>query len=154
MVRVGMDVSPLALTRAGTARHIRSLLAALEHEDVELRRYSFGGSARALVPLRDVGWYLGALPLEAARDGVQVLHCPTHRAPVSSRVPLVVTFHDLAVLRHPETFNAWTRSYSRLALPRVARAARAALGDEAYDNAFGAGRASTLEDVLALAGPG
>jgi ATP/maltotriose-dependent transcriptional regulator MalT len=39
-------------------------------------------------------------------------------------------------------------------VPRVARAARAALGDEAYDNAFGAGRASTLEDVLALAGPG
>ena len=123
-MRVGMDVSPLALTRAGTARHIRSLLAALEDEDVELRRYSFGGSARALAPVRDVGWYLAALPLEAARDGVQVLHCPTHRAPVSSRVPLVVTFHDLAVLRHPETFNAWTRSYSRLALPRVAKAAR------------------------------
>ena len=123
-MRVGMDVSPLALTRAGTARHIGSLLAALEDEDVELRRYSFGGSARALAPVRDVGWYLAALPLEAARDGVQVLHCPTHRAPVSSRVPLVVTFHDLAILRHPETFNTWTRSYSRLALPRVAKAAR------------------------------
>jgi predicted ATPase/DNA-binding SARP family transcriptional activator len=39
-------------------------------------------------------------------------------------------------------------------VPRVARAARAVLGDEAYDSAFGAGRASTLEDVLALAGPG
>ncbi|MGZ4308331.1 MAG: glycosyltransferase family 4 protein [Gaiellaceae bacterium] len=124
MVRVGMDVSPLALTRAGTARHIRSLLAALEDEDVELRRYSFGGSARALVPVRDLGWYLAALPLEAALDRVQVLHCPTHRAPVRSPVPLVVTFHDLAVLRHPETFNAWTRSYSRLALPQVAKAAR------------------------------
>jgi predicted ATPase/DNA-binding SARP family transcriptional activator len=39
-------------------------------------------------------------------------------------------------------------------VPRVARAARALLGDEAYDHAFGTGRASTLEDVLALAGPG
>jgi len=39
-------------------------------------------------------------------------------------------------------------------VPRVARAARATLGDEAYDSAFGAGRASTLEGVLALAGPG
>jgi glycosyltransferase involved in cell wall biosynthesis len=38
-------------------------------------------------------------------------------------VPLVVTFHDLAVLRYPETFNAWTRRYSRVFLPRVARAA-------------------------------
>jgi alpha-1,3-rhamnosyl/mannosyltransferase len=37
---------------------------------------------------------------------------------------VVVTVHDLAVLRHPGTFNQWTRRYSRLAVPRVARAAR------------------------------
>jgi len=37
---------------------------------------------------------------------------------------VVVTVHDLAVLRHPGTFNQWTRHYSRLAVPRVARAAR------------------------------
>ena len=123
-MKVGIDVSPLALTRAGTARHISSLLEALEHEDLELRRYGFGGSSRALVPVRDVGWYLAALPVRAQRDGMDVLHCPTHRAPVRSHVPLVVTFHDLAVLRHPETFNRWTRSYSRLTLPRIARAAQ------------------------------
>ena len=124
-MRVGIDVSPLALTRAGTARHIRSLLEALEEEpELDLRRYGFGGSGRALVPVRDVGWYLAALPVKAKRDGVDVLHCPTHRAPVLSSVPLVVTFHDLAILRHPETFNRWTRTYSRLTLPQVAKAAR------------------------------
>jgi glycosyltransferase involved in cell wall biosynthesis len=124
-VRVGIDVSPLALTRAGTARHIRSLLEVLEDEPgLELRRYAFGGSSRALVPVRDLGWYFAALPAKARRDGVNVLHCPTHRAPLRSTVPLVVTFHDLAVLRYPETFNPWTRTYSRLALPRVAEAAR------------------------------
>jgi glycosyltransferase involved in cell wall biosynthesis len=62
--------------------------------------------------------------VRARLDAIDVLHCPTHRAPVRSRVPLVVTFHDLAVLRHPDTFNAWTREYSRVALPRVAKAAR------------------------------
>jgi glycosyltransferase involved in cell wall biosynthesis len=118
-----MDVSALALTRAGTARHIRSLLAALEDEDVDIRRYALGGSSRALVPLRDLGWYLAALPAKARRDGMDVLHCPTQRAPVRSSVPLVVTFHDLAVLRHPETFNRWTRTYSHRVLPRVVRAA-------------------------------
>lgn len=124
-LRVGMDVSSLALTRAGTARHIESLLEALEHEpDVDVRRYGLGGSSRALVPVRDLGWYLAALPAKAKRDGMNVLHCPTHRAPLRSAVPLVVTFHDLAVLRHPETFNRWTRTYSRFALPRVAKAAR------------------------------
>jgi glycosyltransferase involved in cell wall biosynthesis len=118
-----MDVSALALTRAGTARHIRSLLDALEDEDVDVRRYALGGSSRALVPVRDVGWYLTVLPRKARRDGMDVLHCPTQRAPTRSRVPLVVTFHDLAVLRHPETFNRWTREYSRRLLPAVARAA-------------------------------
>src|SRR6266498_1222100 len=38
-LRVGIDVSPLALTRAGTARYVTSLLAALAAErSLELRR--------------------------------------------------------------------------------------------------------------------
>ena len=72
---------------------------------------------------RDVLWYLRTLPRKAARDGVDVLHCPGHRGPRRSRVPLVVTLHDLAVLRHPETFNRWTRTYSRIMLPRIVEAA-------------------------------
>ena len=112
-MRVALDVTPLALTRAGVARHIEGLLSGLEAEpDLELRRYSFGGRSRALVPVRDVGWYLAALPARARRDRVDVLHCPSQRAPARSFVPLVVTIHDLAVLRHPEKFNPWTRAYS------------------------------------------
>jgi glycosyltransferase involved in cell wall biosynthesis len=123
-VRVALDVTPLMLTKAGVARHIAGLLSGLEDEaEVELRRYSFGGRGRALVPARDVGWYLGVLPAKARRDRVDVLHCPSQRAPIRSSVPLVVTIHDLAVLRRPETFNRWTRAYSRAALPRVVRAA-------------------------------
>src|SRR5437763_6937798 len=124
-LRVGIDVSALAQTRAGTARHVRELTAALDREpEVELRRYSFGGGSRPTAAIRDAVWYPAVLPVKAARDGVDVLHCPTHRAPLRSKVPLVVTFHDLAVLRHPDTFNFWTRTYSRLALSRVAKAAR------------------------------
>jgi glycosyltransferase involved in cell wall biosynthesis len=123
-MRVALDVTPLALTKAGVARHIAGLLSGLEREpDLELRRYAFAGHSRALVPARDVGWYLAALPSRARRDRVDVLHCPSQRAPVRSRVPLVVTIHDLAVLRHPETFNRWTRAYSRAVLPGVVRAA-------------------------------
>src|ERR687896_160205 len=75
VVKVGIDVSPLALSRAGR------------------------------------------------EDGVDVLHCPTQRAPVHAGLPLVVTIHDVAVLRHPKAFNLWTRRYSALTLPRIARAA-------------------------------
>jgi glycosyltransferase involved in cell wall biosynthesis len=125
VLRVGLDVSPLALTKAGTARYITSLLAGLERDSsVEIQRYSFGGSARLTRVARDTVWY-AALPRKARRDQVDVLHCTTMRAPFRSRVPLVVTIHDLAVLRHPQAFNRWTRRYSAFALPRVARAADA-----------------------------
>ena len=52
-----------------------------------------------------------------------MLHCPTFRGPWRAAGPLVVTVHDLAVLRHPEWFNRWTATYSGFAVPRVLRAA-------------------------------
>jgi glycosyltransferase involved in cell wall biosynthesis len=116
-MRVGLDTSPLVQTQAGTARYVRGLLAHNEYE-----RLSWGGSGRLATVVRDLWWYPHGLPREAR--GLDVLHCPAFRGPVRSRVPVVVTVHDLAVLRHPGTFNQWTRRYSRLAVPRVARAAR------------------------------
>jgi glycosyltransferase involved in cell wall biosynthesis len=124
-VRVGIDVSPLALTRAGTARYLTNLLAELERDpELELRRYSFGGAGRLTRIVRDTAWYLSALPRRALRDRVDVLHCPGLRGPVRATVPFVVSIHDVAVLREPRSFNRWTRTYSRRTLPRVARAAR------------------------------
>jgi glycosyltransferase involved in cell wall biosynthesis len=121
-LEIAFDTSPLGQTRAGTARYVRGLLGELERApELTLQRHAFALEGRAAVPFRDVGWYLGVLPVLAQR--ADVLHCPTFRAPVRTRVPLVVTFHDLAVLRYPETFNAWTRRYSRVFLPLVARAA-------------------------------
>ncbi len=116
-MRVGLDTSPLIQTQAGTARYVRGLLA---HNDYE--RLSWGGPGRPATLARDVWWYPHGLPRRAR--GLDVLHCPTFRGPVRSSVPVVVTVHDLAVLRHPGTFNQWTRRYSRFAVPRVARAAR------------------------------
>jgi glycosyltransferase involved in cell wall biosynthesis len=124
-MRIGIDVSPLALTRAGTARYLTNLLEELERDpDLDVRRYSFGGSGRVTRLVRDTAWYLGLLPRRARRDGIDVLHCPGLRAPSRTGVPLVVTLHDVAVLREPRSFNRWTRAYSRHMLPRVAAAAR------------------------------
>jgi glycosyltransferase involved in cell wall biosynthesis len=122
----GVDVSPLDVTRAGTSRYITSLLDAMAVENgVAVRRYRFGGAARVMRPFRDVVWYLTVLPALARRHGLDVLHCPSLRAPIRCRVPLVVSIHDLAPLRYPRAFNRWTRTYSAFALPRVARAAEA-----------------------------
>ena len=121
---VGLDISPLTLTRAGTARYVTNLMAGLEQEpDIEVKTYSWGGDGKPTKVARDMGWYRFSLPRAARRDSVDILHCTSMRAPFRTAMPLVVTIHDAAVLRFPETFNRWTRYYSATALPRVVRSA-------------------------------
>ena len=83
-----------------------------------MKEVSFPATSRFRTLAADAFWY----PRLKA-GGVDVLHCPTFRGPFKSTTPLVVTVHDLAVLRHPEWFNRWTRRYSRGAVPRVVDAA-------------------------------
>jgi alpha-1,3-rhamnosyl/mannosyltransferase len=123
-VRVAVDHTPFHLTRAGTARYLRGLLDALARRpDVEVQPVAFRRRGRAATLVRDAFWYPAALPLSARRQGAQVLHCPTYRAPLRSSLPVVVTVHDLAVLRHPEAFTPWVRLYARTVLLPVLRAA-------------------------------
>jgi glycosyltransferase involved in cell wall biosynthesis len=90
----------------------------LAHLDVPVKEVSFPATSRLRTVAADAFWY----PRLRA-EGADVLHCPTFRGPFESTTPLVVTVHDLAVLRHPEWFNRWTRRYSRGAVPRVVDAA-------------------------------
>src|SRR5262249_11548680 len=55
--------------------------------------------------------------------GFALLHCTTYYAPLRPRTPTVATVHDLAVLRYPEAFPRWTRSYVPRVVPRALRAA-------------------------------
>jgi glycosyltransferase involved in cell wall biosynthesis len=117
-MKVGVDVSPLVQTRAGTARHVRGLLGALRgREGLDLELLSFGGTGRAASIARDAFWY--PLGLRRRRRDLDVLHCTTFRGPAGGRVPVVVTVHDLAVLRAPEAFPRWHRLYGRAGLRRV-----------------------------------
>jgi glycosyltransferase involved in cell wall biosynthesis len=119
-MRVGLDLSVLRLTRAGTARYVNGLLPHLR-ELVDIVPFAWGGAGRATALLRDALWYPFVLPRRAR--GLDVLHCPSFRGPMRAPAPYVVTALDLAVLRHPDAFNAWTRTYSRALVPRVVRAA-------------------------------
>jgi glycosyltransferase involved in cell wall biosynthesis len=122
VIRAAIDVSPLVQTRAGTARYLKALLRELSRrDDVAVSTRTFGGSDRVSTLVRDVAWYPFALGRERDSD---VLHCPTYRGPLRPARPLVVTVHDLAVFRHPETFNRWTRLYSPRVVPHVLAAAR------------------------------
>jgi glycosyltransferase involved in cell wall biosynthesis len=133
-MKVAMDVTPLRLTRAGTARYIRNLRDRLDVEPV-----AFGGAGRASVLARELWWY----PFRLARlgGGADVLHCTTYYGPLRPRVPTVVTVHDLAVLRQPQAFPRWTRTYAPLVVPRVLKAARRVIAVSEFT-------ASELESLL------
>jgi glycosyltransferase involved in cell wall biosynthesis len=114
-VKVALDVTPLRLTRAGTGRYIENLLARIDAQQI-----AFGDASRAAVLARELWWYPWRL---SALRGVDVLHCPTYYGPLRPHVPTVVTVHDLAVLRRPEWFPRWTRTYAPRVVPRMVRAA-------------------------------
>ena len=140
-MKVGYDVAPLVLDNAGTARYVRGVRDALAAcDDVQVRELSFGGSGRATAAIRDTLWYPLLLPVEAR--GVDVLHCTTFRAPLRATVPVVVTVHDLAAIRFPELFTAWTRLYARTLLRPVLRSATRVLAVSEF----------TKRDVVELAG--
>jgi glycosyltransferase involved in cell wall biosynthesis len=130
-MKVGVDISPLVQTRAGTARHVRGLVGALrDRPGLELELISFGGPGRVSSVVRDAFWYPHGVSRRAA--DLDVLHCTTFRGPTSSSVPTVLTVHDLAILRTPEAFPRWHRLYGRAGLSRVVRAADAIVAVSAF----------------------
>jgi alpha-1,3-rhamnosyl/mannosyltransferase len=130
-VRVGIDTTPLVQTRAGTARHVRGLLGALAgRPGLELVGLESGGSGRLASLRRDGLWYPFRLGRASAR--LDVLHCTTFRAPISPRAPLVVTVHDLALLRHPSAFPRWHRTTGALTLRGGVPAADAIVAESAF----------------------
>lgn len=140
-MKVGVDVSPLIQTRAGTARVVRGLVGALRgREGLELELLSFGGPGRVSSVLRDLTWY--PMRLERRARELDVLHCTTFRGPVSAAVPTVVTVHDLAILRYPEAFPRWHRHYGSVGLGTVLRGAEAVVAVSQF----------TKDEVVELAG--
>jgi glycosyltransferase involved in cell wall biosynthesis len=123
-MKVGVDVSPLVQTRAGTARHVRGLVAALRgRPGLELELLSFGGAGRLSSVARDAAWY--PIGLRRRARGLDVLHCTTFRGPTGGPAPVVLTVHDLALLRYPDAFPRWHRHYGSVGLRPTLRAADA-----------------------------
>jgi glycosyltransferase involved in cell wall biosynthesis len=103
---------------------VRGLVGALRGRDgLELDLLSFGGPGRVSSVLRDAAWY--PLGLRRRSKGLDVLHGTTFRGPASASAPVVLTVHDLALLRFPEAFPRWHRLYGQTALRATLRSADA-----------------------------
>jgi glycosyltransferase involved in cell wall biosynthesis len=132
-LRVAFDGVVFTQSRAGSARTAQGILDALPAvaPDIEIVPVGAGGFAgrgsarqKAAALRQDLAWYGDGLARAARRTGADLLHCPTFRAPLrAARLPVVVTVHDLAVLREPGWFPPWSRTYGRLLMPRAIRLA-------------------------------
>lgn len=119
-MRIGIDALLLSnregYRRSGVARYIDRLLAALPgalgadelvtyldrgiYRDSALNRHTPIPVDRP--PVR-IAWEHLALPLLSRRDKLNVFHGPVNVVPRGLPCPSVVTVHDLAFLRYPET---------------------------------------------------
>jgi glycosyltransferase involved in cell wall biosynthesis len=128
---IALDCAHERQTRAGVARYSRSLAAALSKRgDLRLLRLGGGSFAprswrkKLLTARQDFLWYPFLGRHAASKAGASVYHCPSPRAPITrGQPPTVVTIHDLASFRFPETLTRWTRFYERATLKRVTRSA-------------------------------
>ncbi len=75
-------------------------------------------------------WEQRALPKAAKAEGCDILHCTSNTAPVSPKMPLVVTLHDIIYLESISLFKkggSWYQKfgnmYRRYVVPRVVKKA-------------------------------
>ena len=93
-------------------------------------------------PAVRVAWEQLVLPLELARQRVDLLHALGFVSPFGWRGPTIVTAYDLSFLRFPELFHRGNRLYlSRFAPPSLRRATRVIAISE-----------HTRQDVIRLCG--
>ncbi|MCC6142722.1 MAG: glycosyltransferase family 4 protein [Candidatus Hydrogenedentes bacterium] len=117
-MRVGIDLTPLRGRRTGVGHYVWFLLKHLATEDIELQGFSsgIGGPVtdfpaalsryrhlpiptRALYKL----WGHTARPkIDRLLPGIDVYHATNYFLPPVATAKRIVTFHDLAFLRHPE----------------------------------------------------
>ncbi len=75
-------------------------------------------------PLARIAWEQCALPLHARRVNADLVHGLVNVIPLAARTPRIVTVHDLAFVRTPETLPPARRAYlSRLCHASVGQAA-------------------------------
>jgi glycosyltransferase involved in cell wall biosynthesis len=119
-MRIGIDARELCGHATGVGRYLGGLLrewagngGATGHEFVLYAPGPLGITLDArrfptrLVPgLPGTWWEQLRLPREAADDHLDVFFAPAYTAPLTLRVPSVVTVHDLSFVAHPEWFRA------------------------------------------------
>jgi len=148
-LRVAFDVTSVISGRTGIARYTTQLSAAIERHGVELCRYAVGRATFALpsgtrhlrVPARVAERWWRAVPsppIERLVGGADLVHATGMLAPPATRLPLVMTVHDIAALRHevlhpPRQVRQLRRQIDALARASAILAVSRATADDLAD---------------------
>ncbi len=133
-IRVGLDVTPAVTAHAGLARYTEQLWRELERrDDVEVHAFALGRGPdgdfslrlrRLHVPLRVLrpAWrHLGWPRAETLAGRVDLVHTVALTA-APTRLPQVVTIHDLLPITHPHLYPPGADRHQRTELAAASRA--------------------------------
>jgi len=134
-VPVSLDVSAIPARMGGVGRYVRGLLEGLApRDDCRLTLFTSNGDASRWldanphVRIRDRAprarpqrllWEQLQLPRELRQTGAAAHHGPHYTMPRFSRIPRVVTIHDMTFITHPQ----WHESSKRLFFQQAIRLA-------------------------------
>jgi glycosyltransferase involved in cell wall biosynthesis len=78
-------------------------------------------------------WEQVALPQAAKKAGCQILHCTSNTAPVNTKIPLVVTLHDIIYMESSylkimqgsgSPYQKFGNAYRRMIVPKIVKKSR------------------------------
>jgi glycosyltransferase involved in cell wall biosynthesis len=138
-MRIGIDARELIGHATGVGRYLGALLrewsngpAARAHQFVlyapeplalalDARRFC----TREVAGAPGTWWEQMRLPQAIAGDPLDVFFAPAYTAPLRTKVPIVVTIHDLSYMAHPEWFRLGEGARRRWLTQMTAEKARA-----------------------------
>lgn len=143
-MRVGFDAR--LIRYPGVGRYIANALRGLaDQPQVDLVVYAPDAESAALWQASAPAWIVRVvsvrspgvreqivMPRLIAQDHLDLFHAPHYVAPIFASCPIVVTLHDLVLLRFPDLMNKAMLMYYRIMVGRAIRQARMVLCDSLF----------------------
>lgn len=131
-MKIAYDATTLNLTKGGTTVYLRNLIENLRiikpENEYTLHLTNFGVHKNYLTKkieslYREFFWREHILTKVAMKDKSDIIHFPNHYAALRSKIPTIVTFHDIYILKNPTAFPLPQVKYSQYILPKVIQSA-------------------------------
>lgn len=135
----GMEIVALEILRELQQKNTGHDYTIFVKDDVDRACLKPGSNLEIKVPSNNVFpiWEQLDLPTQMKKADYDILHCTSNTAPLNSRVPMIVTIHDLIYMESLNFKGSFYQNfgniYRRLVVPRIARKAAMVLTVSEYE---------------------